>query len=437
MENYKIACLGRVFFALLFFCGLSSFANAELITHDGLPNREGVKADPLGSGLGDADLPNRKGVKIPPFTVHSAFNTEVQFDTNIFLEDNNPKFDVITILNPTVGAELPFSDNLISIDYDFSANIFGRYYDESFADHRLRGLLEINWTDFKLNVADIYRFFSDRSGTEDVDRIERQNNYMRAGIATTGFEQLEADVGYTFGIEDFRAKDIIYIDTSGNTMTYNDKDRYLNVFDASVSYRFLPKTSVIAREYLGFIDYPSGKNSDSWYTETMVGLKGDFREDFSMNIFGGFKYQDYSDGSLVSEENYAGPVVRGGFTYSITKDDKFDVLLERNIYESTFSNENYYNVNHAGLNYTHYFNRKLSGRVFGYYQLNLYPSDALDNGESKKRHDHIFGGGVGLRYDIQEWSAIEVRYGYKQKESNFGTFDYIDNLVSIRASVGF
>lgn len=433
MRHTKLSILSAVFLVFLF-CGISG---AELVEHAGLPNEEGVKPNPLDPKLSNPALPNRTGYEVEPITMHAAFTTQVQFDTNVFLEDKDEKFDVITTLNPSVGLDLPVGDNYFAVDYDFAAYIFGVHDDHSYVDHRVRGVGVINWTDYQINIADVYRYFSDRAGSEDTNRVKRQNNYLRAGLAATGFEQLDFEAGYTFGVENFISGDTLYTAPNGETLTYHDKNRLINVFDLLASYRFLPKTSLLVESYVGWLTYDSSKSSNSWFTESMVGLRGDLSEDFTSDLKAGIRYQQYDSSDLTDSNNFIGPVITGTVTYKRTKNDIFDLRLERSIYESTFYNMNYYNINHAGLRYTHFFNNKISGDLFGYYQLNLYPSQATVDGVTDKRYDHLFGGGIGVRYDVKKWLSVEADYEYRQRESRFSTFDYIDNLFTIRGTIGF
>ena len=427
----------RTLLALVFFFGYCGIASAELVEHAGLPNHEGVKLNPLDPRLTNPELPNREGVETDPIILHMAFASQVQFDTNVFLENEGEDFDVITTLSPSIGLELPLGDNNFSIDYDFVPVIFGNNTKHSYIDHRVRGIALWKWTDYQLSLVDVYRYFSDRSGSEDINRVKRQNNFLRAGIAASQFDQLGFDTGYTFGVENFISDDTLFTSTTGETLTYHNKNRFINVFDATVSYRFLPKTTLLMETYLGFINYDSSKSSDSWYTESMLGIRGDLRENLTSNLKVGFRYQQYDDSDLTDSNNFIGPVTTGTIAYKHTDKDVFSLRLERSVYESTFNNMNYYNLNHAGLDYTHFFSDKLSVNAFGYYQLNLYPSNATVDGVTKKRHDHLFGGGAGVRYDIQKWLSLKLSYEYRQKDSNFGIFDYNDNLITLTATTGF
>ena len=426
-----------LFLSLVFLFSCTIFSYAELVVHEGLPNKEGVKPDPLSPALQDPDLPNRKGYDLwGRAKLHAAFKTEAQFDDNIFLENEGEDCDFLTILTPSVGLDIPFGDNKLSIDSETSVNIFTVHNDQSYVDERLRGVLEINWTDYKLFVTDVYKYFSDRSGSEDVNRIKRQNNFLRTGGAAL-FDQLRVDAGYTFGVETFMDDSVIYTSPQGEIMTYEDKNRFLHVFDLSASYRFLPKTSILLESFLGLLDYDSSKSSNSWFTETMIGLRGDLRDDFTTSLSAGFRYQHYDDSDLTDSNDFLGFVARGGLAYRPSDDDVISLLIEREVYESTFTNLNYYLINHVGLRYSHFFNDKVSASGFGYFQFNEYPSDATVNGITRRRRDYLYGGGATLRYDVQEWITLEASYERRQRRSSFGTFNYGDNVVTLSATVGF
>lgn len=382
--------------------------------------------------LENENLPDREGIEIAEIlTLHAAFKTGLIFDTNIYLSDKDEKFDMITLLNPSVGLEVPFGDNRFSCDYDIAINLFGRYSDEDYVSHRLRTLTEINLTDFKITLEDIYRNFSDRAGSEDTNRIKRQNNDFRIGVAAQ-FDQLGFNLGYTLFVDDFRSKELLY-----QTMTYDNKDSISNILDTQLSYRFLPKTSLLFEGYWGFITYDSSLSSDSYFIETLLGLKGDLRDNLTVDLKAGFRYQDYDKSELTEDKDFISAVARGGIEYYLTDDDIINLNIERSIYESTYNEMNYYNVNFLGFDYTHLFNNKIKGGLFGSYQLNLYPDETIESGVSAKRYDHLFGGGCILRYDIRKWISVQAKYEYKQRESRFSTYNYIDNAITLEGTIGF
>ncbi|NQT23483.1 MAG: outer membrane beta-barrel protein, partial [Candidatus Omnitrophica bacterium] len=194
-------------------------------------------------------------------------------------------------------------------------------------DHTARALAEINWTDYKITLSDFYRYFSDRAGSEDVNRVKRQNNFLEATIGAE-FDQLGFEAGYTFGVENFISDNTLFSSALGD-ITYHDKDRFLNTFAGQLSYRFLPKLSFLLDSILGILTYDSPKSSDSWYTEILMGLLGELHEDFSTNLKGGFRYQSYDTSELTDSNDFIGVVASGGISYRHTRDDIINFNVEK------------------------------------------------------------------------------------------------------------
>jgi len=381
--------------------------------------------------LYNKDLPDRTGFKTGPLIMHAAYKQKVEYDDNIYLDENDTKSDTIIIMNPSIGLELPIDDHSISLDYDAGIYMFSDYQKEDHVDHVVRGRIELNVGNYQLSFQDDYKNFAHRSGSENTGRIKQQNNYMRVGFRAN-FNQIDFDASYTFGVEDYLTNDALY-----QSMTYNDKDRVENVFGSQIKYRFRPRTAVIFESRLGFISYESNLSSDSYFSETFVGLDGELYRNLTAEIKGGARYQNYYESDLTSSNNFAGFVAKGYIKYEVTNDDWVRLDTERAVYESTYDNINYYETNFINLSYIHWFTNKVSLKFYGFYQLNLYPSRTLVDGVWAKRYDNFYAGGLIFRYDVREWLSIQMKYKYLQRESRFSDFDYSDNVLSVEATVGF
>jgi len=381
--------------------------------------------------LTDPDLPNRKGLKAGNVIFHSAITSGIQTDSNIFLSNQDAKFDIITLVNPTAGIEIPLRENNFSMDYDLFYNKYAKHPNQSHIDHRIRGLGEIKLTDYKISLSEVWRHFTDRRFSETSTRVKEETNNFRIGLSSQ-FEKLGFNVGYSNKYQNFLANTPIF-----GTLTYNDKESLTHIMDAELSYRFLPKTTVTFENDLGFINYKTGNNPDSWYEEMVAGLRGDLHKNLTVNLKGGARYHTYESSHLVNDDTFVGPVVRGGATYNFSDRNIFDLTLERTDYESTYANMNYYALNYIGLNYRHIFNRKWTGNVFGSYQADYYPNDSTEGGKTGKRRDYIDGFGLALRYDIQKWLSFDLTYQFQERNSTFAVFSYPDNITTFRGTIGF
>ena len=96
---------------------------------------------------------------------------------------------------------------------------------------------------------------------------------------------------------------------------------------------------------------------------------------------------------------------------------------------SAFANNADYTEYLAVLGATYNFTPKISVLPKGFVGADIYRESALNtsNGSVEKRLDYIFGGGLGVRYQILRWIRLEVTYEFQRRDSNFSDFSYSDN----------
>ena len=383
--------------------------------------------------LDNVDLPDREGVKIlNKSKLHAAFKADEMIDTNIYLQNTDRFIDSITILSPSLGVDIPLHNANISADYQADIYEYGVHHTEDHTDQTLRGLAELYLSEYKVVVNEVMKIFTDRAANEDSLRLRQQTNNIRAGVSRE-FNRLILDVGYTNRLETYQSDDAFY-----QTLTYRDKDRDMNIIDTTVSYRFWPKTVALLENNLGFIRYyNSSEVPGSYFDEALFGFKGEWFSRANINFRAGFRFQQYDKSDMLNDKSYIGAVMKGGFDYSPTDNDIVIFEFDREIYESTYNNMNYYVSNLIGFNWRHNFTRKVSANVSGSYQLHLYPSVSTENNETAKRYDNYYLASVGLRYDLRKWVSLEAKYEYVNRISRFDIFDYVDNVVSASCTVGF
>ena len=384
--------------------------------------------------LTNPDLPDRTGAKlVSNTTLHGAFKTSEMIDTNVFLANTDRRIDSITILSPSAGIEVPFHNGNFSADYTADIYNYAIYHEQDYVDQTLRGIAEKTFAQFyKASINDIFRIFTDRSANENSLRLKQKVNDVRGGISAD-FDRLNVEAGYTNRLEMYDSTDPFL----GN-LTYEDRDRDINIIDTSVSYKFWPKTAAVLENDLGFIHYfNTSQVPGSYYDEALFGFKGEWFAKGNINFKAGFKYQNYDQSSVISDKDYIGPVMRGGFDYTPTPNDALIFEFDREIYESLYLTNNYYTSNLFGFNWRHNFSPKVYANVFGSYQLNMYPSETTENGLTAKRYDNYYQAGTSLRYDVQKWMSLEAKYEFVNKTSNFDFYDYIDHQMTVSGTIGF
>ncbi|MDD5165854.1 MAG: outer membrane beta-barrel protein [Candidatus Omnitrophica bacterium] len=381
------------------------------------------------------ELPKRKGLKAGEVIFHSALRTAVQYDSNIYLSPKyNAKDDIITIINPSVGFKIPFHGNDLSVEYDASFNRFYRFSSNSHLDHRIQSEANINLTDYKIYITDLYNHLTDRSGTEDVNRTKRQTNLFRTGVSTER-DQLRFDLSYANALEQYLTEDAYF-----NNITYKDRSSMSHIIDFEGSYRFRPKTSLVWENLFGYVNYyrvpDSNLSPNAYYIESLLGIKGEWYSKITTDFRAGVRYQQFGHSNLVADDGYCNFEARGTVDYAFTPDDALNLRVEKSIYPSTYQDMNYYEVNMVGLNYSHKFYKTLVS-MFGTYQFNGYPKESTETGVTGKRKDYLYSGGCAVKYDMRRWASLETKYEYKRRTSSFADFNYLEHLLTLTCTVGF
>lgn len=363
-----------------------------------------------------------KGIELGPVKVHPSIKIEEQYDDNIFLDPGNEKDDFITTVTPGLGLELPFSDNIFKLDYKASIVTFADYHSsQDSINHYLNGKLELNFRDFGLTFEDKFEDKFARPDTELTPRISIEKNTAKANAAVE-LNRLGFELGYS---------NILYNYKSSG---YENEDRDENVFTLIGSYRFLPKTSVLLEFDYGKVDYDTEVNSDADYYQAMLGLRGKLTAKSVAEIKVGYQNRDYEKSG---ESDFDSVVTAASIVEEFTPFDTLRLDFLRNPYESQYKVNNYYTLSSVSAAYTHKFTKKFSGNLSTSYQLNDYPRQTTEGSETKKRNDDFWSLGGGIDYEIQRWLSCGLKYEYKQRESNFDTFDYKNNLVTLTASITY
>ncbi|MCM8791023.1 MAG: outer membrane beta-barrel protein [Candidatus Omnitrophica bacterium] len=380
------------------------------------------------------DLPERRGIKVAnnKATIHAAIKSEEQIDTNVFYDNTDRRTDIISILRPSLGFVVPFGPHRMSADYELSPHYYGVYHDQNHLDHLGRFLLDIRLGKAHITAKDTFTIFTDRAANEDSVRLQETVNNFRFGVAAE-LNKMQYDIGYSNIIQTYNSTNL----WNGN-LTYEDKNHVYNIIDASMSYRFMPKTDVIIENDIGTIHYyNTSQVPGSWFDEILVGFKGDWFARMSLDFKTGFRYQQYEGSPFMAHKTYIGPVARGGFQYEASKGDLIILTLQRSVDESTYANMNYYVANLVGLEYKKIYKEKVISRFYGSYQLHTYPSESSENGKTAKRIDNYLKGGINLRYNMSRWLSFDIKYECTNKSSNFDMYDYLDHLISLSGTAGF
>ncbi len=381
-----------------------SFLTIALIFNPVLYAAEGFR-------LGDSDA------EVSPYA-----EIKLQYDDNVFLDSDDEKDDFIITLTPGVSLEWPFQDNMLTLDYHADINQFVSHTSQDEVDHYVSGNLEIKRQDLTFNIYGDFRRVFERPSTEDTSRVKRDDNTI--GItAKLQKERLGIQLGYEHFIRNYRSDS-----------TYDAYDREEDIYSLILTHKTFPKTELLLEYDFAQIEYDESTRSNSDYHQILVGAIGGLTPKTTATIKAGYQMRNYERGS---EPDFDTGVLYAEMIHKFSDKDAIKLSFLRSAEESTYGVNNYYKIENVSAVFDHYFNHKLLGFINGLYQLNSYPRETTEGTETKHRKDSYASLGAGFRYYMREWLSLTLKIEHIDRDSNFDTYDYAQNLITFTARAEF
>ena len=375
--------------------------------------------------LGTAEIVHAQGnIELGPFRLLPSLELSGEYDDNVLLTPDNEIDDFIWIISPGLAIELP--SRRYSARVGYRADIL-RYMENDELDtvhHTLLGDLRINFAGgLGLRLSDQFYITDEFGGfpvPELTQRIERTENTLQAGGDYTVRERYTIDLGYQWFLADYEDG-------------FDNLDRQDHVVAAILFYRIMPKTSILGEANYQWIRYDQeaaarAKDSDGWR------IKGGVRGDFTAKTTGilkvGWEWKDYEN---AGQEDWDGLILEGEVIWKYREPSEVRLFAGRANLESLTDDidvrrNNYYISNFGGVEVRHFLTSRLILRVRGLVGVNDYPDPAAV-GQTDEREDFFYEVGLGVRYQIRTWLAVEGGYQHLVRDSNFNDFDYADNRI--------
>jgi hypothetical protein len=185
---------------------------------------------------------------------------------------------------------------------------------------------------------------------------------------------------------------------------------------------------------------------DSSRSEMYFGFDGELGRTTTGRAHMGFVSLDY-DGTVGSRDNgdWDGIVLGADVTKSFSRWSKLIFGADRDVNQSAFATSalelnTYYVSNRAAVTFSQ---QPQGGRVGwsikGGFQRNTYdtPTDADGTGTALEREDDIAHVRAEVGYHPLEHLSFRLNYRYEERDSNFRSFDYVDNLWIFQVQFGF
>jgi hypothetical protein len=362
-----------------------------------------------------------KEIRLGPVRLKPSIRFEEKYEDNIFLEATDKKSDFITTITPIMSLDLPFGDYRASLAYALNAVKFTEHPRQDSYNHEVVAFLGLNFTKLKFTAENDFQDTKEIADTELSRRIHRSRNDVKAN-AGTDLPRINVDLGFRNIFDDYKET------------AWQHEDRYENIFLVKGSYRVLPKTSLFLEYNLGGVRYYTSYNPNADYHQGFIGIEGRLTARSASVIKVGYQARNYKRSGVA---DFYGLVTTASISERFTTRDIAKLAFLRSAVESTYGVNNYYVANRLITEYSHEFTKRFSGALSGAYQLNRYPKETTEGNETGKRKDTLWSAGILLNYKFRKWVSLELGYRYEGRESNFGVFDFGDNVSTLSVTAEF
>jgi hypothetical protein len=360
---------------------------------------------------------------VPGLKLTTFLTERVEYESNVFQVPSHSQSDVIFWTIPGIVADYTFGSHSLSAGYRAEILNYATLSQQNNTHHMFSSQLRLEYPRTLITVTDDFARTSAPPGTELSGPIESTTN----ALSSAGQYQLSP----TFSVGPSFSWVHQTFDQSAVANLIN-RDEYLA--GGSVFWKVQSKTDLSLNYYHGWTTFTEA--SDRNYTSDgfTVGLNGRLTAKLSSTMFVGYTHQNADNSKQVA---YSGWVTGGGWTYTPTEKTTISLSTLRTTQASTDGSNPYYVTTSAFLSAGVQLLPKVTvnARVGG--GVNNYPTKDTIFGKSDWRQDTFGVAGGGIVYAIQPWLQVGLDYLRTSRDSNFSSFNFVDERVSGRVSVQF
>jgi hypothetical protein len=347
------------------------------------------------------------GIKITP-----SIGYQGEYDDNIFRTKSNQQSDYINHILPGLSIEATPGKH----EFEAHGRADGKYYSKTsgldFWDYWAGGSGKLNFNRLQLRAHEEWSHINTFPNSALTQYIPRDQNALGGGF---DFDMARLwGVGFDYNWDYYHYLDGAFAYLSNNYQT----------FSPNVYYRLTGKTRLFAEfSYVDNIYWNDHTYSNNQY-KGYLGIRGDVTDYFKVMAKVGYGVLHLTNST---QSDLGTPVAAIEMTYKPIERFEIVWLLTNDFTFTTDQFNPMINTFNTSIGLKYNITPKISIIPTGQFGVNWYPN--LQPGQSEKRQDYLYGGGLGFRYDILKWVRFEASYMYTGRSSNYSVNDYSDNRV--------
>jgi len=362
-------------------------------------------------------------IKAGPLKIHPSLRSSVTYDSNILLEENDAREDVVYNIQPGVILELPINKHQLAVGYeaDFENFTKSRHHNQNDQNQNFFALADLRFTNWYINVLERFSETSGRAGTTFTSRIPRYDQVIQPKIGYR-WKRFTLEGGFRYFMRDFRQQ-------------VNDSfDFEETAWTGVLYYDLFARLKALIEYQASQMDYDDNFLRAGTFQQVRVGLDGEPFRNLRVKVRGGVQFRNYEESSETDFNSFVGDIWA---EYKIRPDLKLTARAGREPVEATFGEVNYYLEHRAGFGVEYSPWKKWTLFASFDYIRHTYSERETLGAQTGYRKDNHFGGRYGIRRLVSDWMEIELAYQHLNRLSNFTGLDYTDHRVSLSSNLTY
>jgi hypothetical protein len=381
---------------------------------------------PYGNPAALDTLRQGKPVKAGPLQVAPYLESTIGYRSNLLQTSSDKKATSVFGFNPGMYVELPLAQkHKISVGYLGNSVIYpGKEVDNySHYDNNVNVDATFNFPGGLSLRGGNYLRIATEEPTASTIHQRFYHQWAPYFLANYAF----AD---TFKIQALYEFNKLYFAPSARS---NENDYNENVGAISLSYKVLPKTSILGQFIVSHRTYPYQTFSNNYTYTPMAGLVWDATAKLTGVLKAGYTIKKFPDANIPGlDRSPSAPALSAQLTYKFDRRTNIALTAQRAIQQDMdLAGNTAYINNGVYVTLSHDWSFwKLSSYANIAYTFNDYINRSQDPGNGfRYRQDSIIFTGVGLSRPLTRFLKLRLDYNYNNKASNFSTFSYNEHRV--------
>jgi hypothetical protein len=359
-------------------------------------------------------------IKFGNLEVNPFVSTQESYDSNIYLTNTQRKSALIN--RSAIGVDLLHNlGSRYNLKGGYSMELLG-YSRESNINDAVHHNASVGATaklpnDITVMVDDKWKQTTDQSTSQTVERAQRVEN-------TAAFN-LNAPVRGKFGFT--VAVQHVYNNYLNNNPTL-DREEFQAGFD--LDYKWQPKTKFFMSYRHGMLSYQTGHTNDATFDNVDLGVTGNIAPKVQGTVKAGMQMRKYGEDIANAKEDATTAQYSAQATWKPMEKTEVIAFAKRGNVETNYNEARFYTSTLTDLAFSREVRKVKLGLGLSYEDVRYSEINVTSN-HTKKRIDENASVRLTADYNIQKWLVANAGYTYKDRSSNFDSFEYKDNIITV------